>query len=86
MSDDLISRKVLIENLNRFASEHYSYLVNDLITKQPAAFDKGKVLKELQHASNVSRVHWEKHDDMGAFHEMRAFESAIEIVEKGGIE
>lgn len=47
MSDDLISRKALIENLNRFAPEHYTALVNDLIMKQPTAFDKEKVLDEL---------------------------------------
>ena len=29
MSDDLISRKSLIENLNEFAPEHYTALVND---------------------------------------------------------
>ena len=39
MRDDLISRKALIENLNRFAPEHYTSLVNDLIMKQPTAFD-----------------------------------------------
>lgn len=40
MSDDLISRESLIENLRRFAPEHYSALVNDLIIKEPTAFDK----------------------------------------------
>lgn len=39
MSDDLISRKELIENLNKFALEHYSALVNDLIMKEPTAYD-----------------------------------------------
>ena len=47
MSDDLISRKALIENLNRFAPEHYNALVNDLIVKQPMAFDKEKVIEKL---------------------------------------
>ena len=37
MSDDLISRKSLIENLNKFAPEHYNALVNDLIAKEPTA-------------------------------------------------
>lgn len=34
---DYIDRKELIEILNRFAPEHYSALVNMLITKMPAA-------------------------------------------------
>lgn len=33
---DLIDRAELIENLNHFAPEHYSALVNMIITKQPA--------------------------------------------------
>ena len=34
---EYIDRQELIENLNKFAPEHYSALVNTLITKQPAA-------------------------------------------------
>ena len=34
---EYIERGALIENLNRFAPEHYNALVNQLITKQPAA-------------------------------------------------
>lgn len=60
--------------------------LEETIAQQPTAFDKEKVIKELRHASKVSREHWQKYDDSGAFHEMRAFESAIEIVKKGGIE
>lgn len=32
---DLIDRKHLIKNLNRFAPEHYSALINSLIMKEP---------------------------------------------------
>lgn len=32
---DLIDRKHLIKNLNRFAPEHYSALINSLILKEP---------------------------------------------------
>lgn len=42
---DLIDRQELIDNLNRFAPEHYSALINDLITKQKAV----DVQVELQH-------------------------------------
>ncbi len=52
MNDDLISRKSLIENLNKFALEHYNTLVNDLIMKEPIAFDKAKVVEKLQRYSH----------------------------------
>lgn len=42
MSDDLISRASLIENLQKFAPEHFKPLINDLILKEPTAFDKEK--------------------------------------------
>ena len=35
--EEYIKREALIENLNRFAPEHYNALVNMLIKKQPAA-------------------------------------------------
>lgn len=79
MSDDLISRKSLIENLNKFAPEHYTALVNDLIMKEPTAFDKEKVIEDLQEAGQSCN---EAYDICGA----EAIEYAIEIVEKGGIE
>lgn len=79
MNDDLISRKSLIENLNKFALEHYNTLVNDLIMKEPIAFDKEKVIKELEGAGQQCH---EFHDAYGE----EAIEYAIEIVEKGGVE
>lgn len=47
MSNDLISRKSLIKNLNRFAPEHYSVLINDLIQKEPVAYDVDAVCEEM---------------------------------------
>lgn len=73
MSDDLISRKTLLENLNRFAPEHYSELVNDLITKQPAAFDKGKVIEEIRNVPH-------------GYYNVEIENEIIEIIERGGIE
>ena len=73
MSNDLISRKALIENLNKFAPEYYTALVNDLIMKQPTAFDKEKVIEELENYL------FEKYCVEGD-------ENISEIVEKGGIE
>lgn len=72
MSDDLINRKTLLENLNRFAPEHYSELVNDLIVKQPAAFDKEKVIEEIR---NV----------LHGYYNVEIENEIIEIIEKGGI-
>ena len=71
MSDDLISRKALIENLNKFAPEHYTALVNELIMKQPAAFDKEKVIEELKEEGCIID------DDAG--------NRTVEIIEKGGL-
>lgn len=71
MSDDLISRKAVIEEVKRYRDAEYSnndrtsralsYVV-EIIKNQPTAFDKEKVLGELS-----------------------AYTDAIEIVEKGGI-
>ena len=37
MPKEYIEREALIENLNKFAPEHYNALINMLIQKQPAA-------------------------------------------------
>lgn len=80
MSDDLISRKSLIENLNKFAPEHYTALVNDLIMKEQTAFDKEKVIEELKGEIELCVTH--------PLYPGRYIKKdrAIEIVEKGGIE
>ena len=80
MSDDLISRKSLIENLNKFATEHYSALVNDLIAKEPTAFDKERVIEELR-----SEIHLTVYDPMISGRYIKK-SRAIEIVEKGGVD
>ena len=84
MSDDLISRKSLIENLNKFAPEHYTALVNDLIMKEPTAFDKESVLEDLEKFSNnPCTLH-----ECGVLSEYCSVcmaKKAIEIVERGGI-
>ncbi|HIS32238.1 MAG TPA: hypothetical protein IAB44_11950 [Candidatus Limivivens intestinipullorum] len=89
---DLISRKNLIENLNKFAPEYYNALINDLIMKEPAAFDKEKVINELMIKATISEERMEFYAERGftqneslADGKARAYRSAIEIVEKGGI-
>ena len=37
MAKEYIERNELIENLQKFAPEHYNALINQLITKQPTA-------------------------------------------------
>lgn len=89
MNDDLISRKSLIENLNKFAPEHYTALVNDLIMKEPTAFDKEKVIEKI---NREIEYHHEK--SKIASMEIRAYSDGAErayrllrsIVEKGGVE
>lgn len=49
---DYIERNELIKNLKYFAPEHYSDLINELITKQPAA-----------DVAPVVHGHWEQVDD-----------------------
>lgn len=80
MSNDLISRKSLIENLNKFAPEHYNSLVNDLIVKEPTAFDKEKVIKELK-----GQIELVSYNPMTAGRYIKK-DRVIKIVEKGGIE
>ena len=83
MSDDLISRKSLIENLNKFAPEHYTALVNDLIMKEPTAFDMEKVIEELRkHSHN----YYPSIDHYCLSKKAVDLKTAIEIAEKGGIE
>lgn len=92
MNDDLISRKSLIENLNKFAPEHYNALVNDLIAKEPTAFDKEKVIEELREELNLSDAEKERcaRENPLQFDSAKGYANgianAIEIVEKGGIE
>ena len=83
MSDDLISRKSLIENLNKFAPEHYTALVNDLIMKEQTAFDKEEVLEELNSERNL--MYRDDGTLMGARTQI-SIDRAVDIVEKGGIE
>lgn len=83
MSDDLISRKSLIENLNKFALEHYNTLVNDLIMKEPIAFDKAKVVEKLQ---RYSHNYYPSIDHYCLSQKAVDLKDAIEIVKKGGIE
>ena len=85
MSDDLISRKVFMEYLGlEDTEENREENVGEIATledfdRQPTAFDKEKVLKELAFLKEDAVKHG-KNDFADAY------ELAIEIVEKGGID
>ena len=82
MSDDLISRKALIAELEKWCGKQ-RYLIPEnvweLIKTAPTAFDKEKMIGELKEAEQSCR---EANDTCG----VEAIEYAIDIVDKGGIE
>ena len=90
MSDDLISRKALLDRFRYGDKESESdkawiCAVRRMIKEQPTAFDKEKVINEIHISSagmvvnmNVSSSYAEGYID--------AAKDIIDIVEKGGIE
>lgn len=88
MSDDLISRKSLLEcaeydNNGRLIIP-YRYVKN-----APTAFDKEKVIAKLKDQYNYSRkVRNENGNEYFEYWDGRtdSYKDAIEVVEKGGIE
>lgn len=85
MSDDLISRKALLDRFRYGDKESESdkawiCAVRRMIKEQPTAFDKEKVIEELR-----SEIHLTVYDPMLAGRYIKK-ERAIEIVKKGGIE
>ena len=97
ISDDLISRKALLEEIDlnfiipilkiNMREEHKAVLkILEIIMNMPTAFDKERVIEELKNKAEDSRKYWSEFDDEDAFGEMNAYTRAIEIVEKGGIE
>lgn len=97
MSDDLISRKALLEAIDssfiipilkiNMREEYKAVLrIREIIANMQTGFDKEKVIEELKNKAEDSRKYWSEFDDEDAFGEMNAYKNAIEIVEKGGIE
>lgn len=94
MSNDLISRKALIEKLDEWCGSQ-TYLISEevwkIIKNFPKAFDKEKVIEELKEMATHSAScknqcefgSTEYFNYMGA---EAAYKTTIEIVEKGGIE
>ena len=87
MSDDLISRKAL---LNRFkysetdneTDKAWICTVRRIIKEQPTSFDKEMVIKEIEYDKEMSKKHSTGLREQG---HVEAFDEAIYVVKKGGI-
>ena len=93
MSDDLISRKAVLEILYDISDRNYGSLFGhginkacDVIEHAETAFDKEKVIEKLKHLEKDTFDYYNRYNDEMAFGESAAFRLAIKIVEKGGIE
>lgn len=88
MSDDLISRKAFMEYLGlEDTEENREENVGEIVTledfdRQPTAFDKEKVIKELEYDKEMSAKYSTGLREQG---HIEAFDEAISIVKKGGI-
>ena len=88
MSDDLISRKAVLNILTEarvkdsiLCSPAFIEILTQRIKKIPTAFDKEKVMDELKSAENYFYVNGIRITNFKFIHTL----TAIEIVEKGGI-
>ena len=94
MSDELISRKAVLEILYDISNRNYGSLFGhginrayDVIEHADTAFDKEKVIEELKARSgSLQRISGQAVTFMFADGYYNGIKDAIEIVEKGGIE
>ena len=93
MKDDLISRKALLEVIDisfiipilkmNLRPEHEAVLkIREIIMNMPTAFDKEKVIEELEYDKEMSAKYSTGLREQG---HIEAFDEAISIVKKGGI-
>lgn len=88
MSDDLISRKAVIETVDKHTRED-GILDDDIsviLEEVNTAFDKKSVIEELKSLKEDERKYLTECGDKDSLRGMQCYERAIEIVEKGGIE
>ena len=84
MSDDLISRKAVIESVDRH-TRNDGTLDDDIsviLEEVETAFDKEKVIEELEYDKEMSAKYSTGLREQG---HIEAFDEAISIVKKGGI-
>ena len=95
MSDDLISRKAVIDILlEKLIKNGDMYLAADVpkwVESLPTAFDKEKTIKELKQNRDITEAEYKvagEYGDDGNFlmGKVMAYDIAMAIVEKGGIE
>ena len=99
MSDDLISRKAVLDILfearikdTLLASPTFIEMLRQRTKELPAAYDKEKVINELREELNLSDAEKERcaRENPLQFDSAKGYTNgianAIEIVEKGGIE
>ena len=93
MSNDLISRKALLEVIDisfiipilkmNLRPEHEAVLkIREIIINMPTAFDKEKVIEELEYDKEMSAKCSTGLREQG---HIEAFDEAISIIKKGGI-
>lgn len=93
MKDDLISRKALLDVIDisfiipilkmNLRPEHEAVLkIREIIMNMPTAFDKEKVIEELEYDKEMSAKYSTGLREQG---HIEAFDEAISIVKKGGI-
>ncbi|MCI9083878.1 MAG: hypothetical protein HFI70_16830 [Lachnospiraceae bacterium] len=76
-----------------YATDEYDYCtkdvlekVDDLIQKQPTAYDVDKVLERLEAEAERWKESGEEYEDQKELGVSEGFKKAIEIVKSGGIE
>ena len=81
MSDDLISRKAVIESVDRHIrdDETLDDDISVILEEVETAFDKEKVIEELKQISKALLM-------AENFNGAACIDKAIEVIEKGGIE
>lgn len=84
MNDDLISRKVLIADMKsrKYIDKALCEIFETVVDEAPTAFDKEKVIEELEYDKEMSSKYSTGLREQG---HIEAFDEAISIVKKGGI-
>ena len=93
MSDDLISRKAVLDILTEerirnsiLASPAFGEMLAQRIKNIPTAFDKEKVIEELKKYADIAFETDDAYGSEVAYGEWTAYKQSAKIVEKGGIE
>ena len=96
MTDDLISKKALLKEIDEVIAQYNwkEYVIldilhcaRDMVFDQPTAYDIDKVIEQLENeASRCASFFCDDYRDDYERGKFEAYNDAIEIVEKGGAE